>query len=90
MILVMLLFQGHSAGLSEALCQARVARIGPLSRKASQPDFGAYRGLARVLFFSLLVFCKRAGVKRACPNKVMAHIWFMHEKISKVCILGAL
>ena len=22
---------------------------------------------------------KRAGVKRACPNKVMAHIWFMHD-----------
>ena len=22
---------------------------------------------------------KRAGVKRACPNKVMAHMWFMHD-----------
>ena len=22
---------------------------------------------------------KRAGVKRACPNKAMAHIWFMHD-----------
>ena len=22
---------------------------------------------------------KRAGVKRAGPNKVMAHIWFMHD-----------
>ena len=22
---------------------------------------------------------KRAGVKRACPNKVMAHLWFMHD-----------
>ena len=22
---------------------------------------------------------KRAGVKRACPNKVMARIWFMHD-----------
>ena len=22
---------------------------------------------------------KQAGVKRACPNKVMAHIWFMHD-----------
>ena len=22
---------------------------------------------------------KRAGVKRACPSKVMAHIWFMHD-----------
>ena len=22
---------------------------------------------------------KRAGVKRACPNKVMAHIWLMHD-----------
>ena len=22
---------------------------------------------------------KRAGVKRACPNKAMAHMWFMHD-----------
>ena len=22
---------------------------------------------------------KRAGVKRACPNKAMAHAWFMHD-----------
>ena len=22
---------------------------------------------------------KRAGAKRACPNKAMAHIWFMHD-----------
>ena len=22
---------------------------------------------------------KRAGVKRACPNKVVAHTWFMHD-----------
>ena len=22
---------------------------------------------------------KRAGVKRACPNKAMAHTWFMHD-----------
>ena len=22
---------------------------------------------------------ERAGVKRACPNKVMAHIWFIHD-----------
>ena len=22
---------------------------------------------------------KWAGVKRACPNKVMAHMWFMHD-----------
>ena len=22
---------------------------------------------------------KRAGVKRACPNKVMAHMWSMHD-----------
>ena len=22
---------------------------------------------------------KRAGVKRACPNKVMAHMWFMRD-----------
>ena len=22
---------------------------------------------------------KRAGVKRACPNKVVAHGWFMHD-----------
>ena len=22
---------------------------------------------------------KQAGVKQACPNKVMAHIWFMHD-----------
>ena len=22
---------------------------------------------------------KGAGVKRACPNKLMAHMWFMHD-----------
>ena len=28
---------------------------------------------------ALVESAKRAGVKRACPNKVMAHIWFMHD-----------
>ena len=31
--------------------------------------------------FSLFAWCsaKRAGAKQACPNKVMSHMWFMHD-----------
>ena len=45
----------------------------------SKTPFGTLR---KIIF---LVFCKRAGVKQACPNKVMAHMW----AAAQVCDLNS-
>ena len=37
------------------------------------------RFFSRLVFHGLPPLEKRAGAKRACPNKVMAHVWFMHD-----------